>query len=80
MRTIAQLVLALGVLGTCLSATAATGQTPGAAPARPATAKPATRSPVRPAASAEFDRLAREASAAREAGRVDEALGLTKRP
>jgi tetratricopeptide (TPR) repeat protein len=75
MRSLGPLVGALALLGVCLVEAVAAGQTPGAAPARPATQKPATGT-VRPPASAAFDRLAREASAAREAGRVDEALGL----
>jgi len=76
MSTIATRVIAIGLLGVCLLPAAASAQTPPPAPARPAAAKPATRSTAKPASSAEFDRLAREASVAREAGRVDEALGL----
>jgi len=76
MSTFAKQVVALGLLGGCLLVASAAAQTTGAAPARPAAAKPATRGPARPAAGAEFDRLAREASIAREAGRIEEALGL----
>lgn len=55
--------LAVAAVGTLTSA-----QTPPPGPSRPAAA--------RPAASAQFDKLSREADAAREAGRVDEALDL----
>ena len=79
MSRIAKQVLAFGLVGGCLSAPSSGAQTPGATPTRPAVAKPASRGAVRPAASAEFDRLAREASAAREAGRIEEALGLYDR-
>ena len=72
MRSLGPLVGALALLGVCLVESPAGAQTPSPAPARPATVKPAAR----PAASAEFDRLSREASAAREAGRIEEALGL----
>ena len=73
MRTLPIVIAALGLLVAAQSPTAAQAPTP--APTRPATAKPAPR-PARPAGSAEFDRLSREATVAREAGRVDEALGL----
>ena len=52
-------------------------QTPRAqAPAASAPAKTPAPAQAKSARSAEFDRLAREATAAREANRVDEALGL----
>ena len=79
MRTTATQVIAFALLGVCLWPTRAAAQTPSPAPARPPAAKPATRNAAKPASSAEFDRLAREASVAREAGQVDEALGLYDR-
>lgn len=65
----APVIAALAVL---LAAAVAHAQT---APAKPAAGKPQARQ----AAAGSFDRLARDADAAREAGRVDEALGLYQR-
>jgi tetratricopeptide (TPR) repeat protein len=76
MRRLTLLVLASGLSGVGVSASGAAAQVASQAPARPATAKPAVAGAARPAVSAEFDRLAREGSVAREAGRVDEALEL----
>jgi tetratricopeptide (TPR) repeat protein len=62
-----------------LSPAPARGQAPapaGPAPAKPPAAKPSPQPPTPAARTAQFDRLAKDASAAREAGRVDEALDL----
>ena len=75
MRRLALLVLAFGLSGLGVSPSVIASQV-ASQPARPATAKPAGARAARPVVSAEFDRLAREGSVAREAGRVDEALEL----
>lgn len=76
MRRLPLLVLALGLSGVCASARVAAAQAANQPPARPAAARPAVPGAARPAVNTEFDRLAREGSVAREAGRVDEALEL----
>jgi len=76
MKSLSPVLPLLALLSVCLLESPTMAQTPSSAPARPATVKPVARPAARPAAGAEFDRLAREASAAREAGRIDEALGL----
>lgn len=79
-------VLAIAALGTLAILAGSADSSAQSAPAKPS-ATPAAKAPRKPAgvaagkapASAEFDRVSRDADAAREAGRLEEAVALYER-